>query len=122
MTVKTELTIWLKDTSAGTIWVPPETRTTKINVDISFSVADSPISIGFVFRNSKGHFILAGIEPNTAGTSSEAECHGLLAAVKRGVCKQLKHVEIKSDSKEAIDRLSSWKAKQLIMDSQKLPG
>ncbi|KAF5196097.1 hypothetical protein FRX31_014315 [Thalictrum thalictroides] len=92
-------------TSAGTIWVPPEIGKTKINVDISFSDVDSPVSIGYVFRNSKGHFILAGIEQSTAGTSNEAECRGILAAVKRGVCKQLKQVDIESDSKEAIGYL-----------------
>ncbi|KAF5178788.1 hypothetical protein FRX31_031625, partial [Thalictrum thalictroides] len=106
--------------SAASIWLPPQIGNIKINVDISFCNADSLISIGYIFINSNGKFIFAGIEHSTTGSAEEAKCRGLLAAVKRGVCQQLKHVEIDSDNKGAVDYLQgkpsnlSWTATNFL--------
>ncbi|KAF5204865.1 hypothetical protein FRX31_005546 [Thalictrum thalictroides] len=74
-----------------TIWIPPGKGSTKINVDISYKSADSPIGIGFIFRDYKGSFILAGIVAGNVGSSEEAECWGILAAIRQGIQQHLEH-------------------------------
>ncbi|KAF5191681.1 hypothetical protein FRX31_018732 [Thalictrum thalictroides] len=69
-------------------------------------------------------FIAAGSECGNAGTSQEAECRGIHAAVTKGIRLQLKNVVIESDNKGAIEYLQgkpsnlSWTA-SIILDQAK---
>ncbi|KAF5204884.1 hypothetical protein FRX31_005529 [Thalictrum thalictroides] len=103
-----------------TIWIPPPKGIIKINVDITFTAATSPIGIGYLMRDSDGLLLFAGTESDNAGNVEEGECRGVLAAVRKGIELRLKDVEVEMDCKGAADYLQgknanlSWTATNIL--------
>ncbi|KAF5185866.1 hypothetical protein FRX31_024546 [Thalictrum thalictroides] len=108
-----------------TIWIPPTDGIIKINVDITFRNPETAVGIGYILRDSAGNFISAGTKSANAGTSEQAECWGIHAAIQEGVRCNLKHVQIESDNKAAVDYLQGkptnlfWSS-SFILDEAKL--
>ncbi|KAF5198475.1 hypothetical protein FRX31_011943 [Thalictrum thalictroides] len=100
MNLSKELTASNHINCNATIWIPPPIGFTKINVDIAFPNANTPIGIGYILRNANGTFILAGSELGYAETSEEAECRGICAVLRRGI-QQLNYVVLESDNQTA---------------------
>ncbi|KAF5183005.1 hypothetical protein FRX31_027408 [Thalictrum thalictroides] len=84
------------------IWIPPKKDIIKINVDISFRTAANPIGIGFSFRDYKGKFLLAGTVGGKAGSSEEAECWGILEAIRQGLHQQLRIIESRESQQSLL--------------------
>ncbi|KAF5182282.1 hypothetical protein FRX31_028131 [Thalictrum thalictroides] len=87
--------------------------------------ADQPVTIGFIIRNCDGDFLLAGTDCCRAVSAEEAECKGLLLAVKTGICQGLHDVVFETDNKNAANYLAgipaslSWSSVN-ILDEAKL--
>ncbi|KAF5193745.1 hypothetical protein FRX31_016669 [Thalictrum thalictroides] len=54
-------------------WIPSEIGNVKINVDVSFFDATTPIGIGYLVKNLIGTFIFVGTESGHAGSAKEGE-------------------------------------------------
>ncbi|KAF5208071.1 hypothetical protein FRX31_002342 [Thalictrum thalictroides] len=93
------------NTSLTSIWIPPATGRTKLNVYIAYTNVATDIGIGYICRDSAGKFIFAVCDTDASESSDEAECRGLLTTGRQGVGQQLTPVEIESDSKGANDHL-----------------
>ncbi|KAF5179077.1 hypothetical protein FRX31_031335, partial [Thalictrum thalictroides] len=77
------------------IWIPPSEKQVKVNVDIAF-----------IIRNCDGDFLLAGTDCCRVASAEEAECKGLLLAVKTGICQCLDDVVFETDNKNAANYLA----------------
>ncbi|KAF5207848.1 hypothetical protein FRX31_002564 [Thalictrum thalictroides] len=106
MNLSKELTTSNNNGCNATIWIPPPTCfTKKINVGIAFSIANTPIGIGYKLRNADGTFILAGSESRYAETCEEAEYRGICTTLRRGIQQQLNQVVLELDNQTAVEYL-----------------
>ncbi|KAF5191089.1 hypothetical protein FRX31_019325, partial [Thalictrum thalictroides] len=79
------------------IWIPPSQGNSKINVDISYYDAATPITIGYIIRSFNGTYVYEGTESACACSAEEAEAKGILVAVKVGTRYQLRILEVETD-------------------------
>ncbi|KAF5208421.1 hypothetical protein FRX31_001978 [Thalictrum thalictroides] len=77
-----------------TIWIPPDLRNLKVNVDIKFTSPNERFGAGFICRDSKGLFTSAGTCTGSAGSSEQAECSGILSAIKWAKQQGVKRMEL----------------------------
>ncbi|KAF5183696.1 hypothetical protein FRX31_026715 [Thalictrum thalictroides] len=102
------------------MWIPPLQNHVKINVNISFLNVDTLIGIGFIIRTSDEIYVKAETKSEYAGNAEEAECRGILEAIKEGIIHQLRNIELETDDKAAANYLAgkptnvSWTAANIL--------
>jgi ribonuclease HI len=89
-------------------WQQPTHRYLKCNVDASFFTAAASTGCGWVLRDYRGHFKLAGtnIVPSPFSVL-EGEAMALLQAMEEVTQRGLSYVLFESDSKFVVDAISS---------------
>ena len=92
-------------------WVTPQEGWIKVNFDGAAKGNPGVSGIGIVFKDDRGHLLLAGAKKLPYGTNNIAECQAALLAVQIARKEGIKKLHLEGDSLITVQAISKLNAK-----------